>query len=289
MFKNILLPVYNSHATEKIIPYALALAEKNEAIITLITIIENSATAEAQTSAENYLRAVAESLYKKTDGQYKVDWLIGRGELEKEIARYAEDKQCDLVCLASSVKKGLLQHITGSHSERIIRAVNTLVLVVNSAEERRWDQVFSHLLIPIDNSDDSKKAINLSKDMAQKLGLRVTLFTMVYHINNTNNTDIVGLSATTDDFINKENFQEASSHLKKIAAEMSDIGISVTSKTVIGDDSTTEIAQALDESKADLTIMTTRASSPISAFLMGSNVRKIIDMNCLPILMVKQK
>jgi len=288
MFKNILLPIYEGRPAACVVPYALALAENHQASLTFLTVLENSASAEEESKAEDFLKNTTETVFRDTKGEYPISWSIERGELEKTVAKYVTEHQCDLVCLASSVTKGLLQRITGNHSERILRAVSCPVLVADHEVEKPWGLKFSHLLIPIDYVQDNNNAIELGKEMASKLGLSITLFTMVYQINNTNNTDIIGLATPVDDFINKANFDEAHEHLDKVATQIEALGIPTSAKTVIGNDSANEIVKAIAENSCDLTIMTTRESTPAKAFFMGSNVSKIISMNCLPILMIKQ-
>jgi len=289
MFKNILLPIYNNRRAERAIPYALEFAERAGAHLTFITIVDKNTSTDEENKAIDYIKNVSEETYKLADGKVNVCWELGRGELEKTIARYVEKKAIDLVCLASSTQKGLITTITGNHTERITRAVHCPALVVSNDEIKEYGYIFSHILMPLDGSEDSTNAQVIGAKLAKTFKLSITLFTMVQPVSIAGGADLVGLSGVTNNMINKENFKEARQHLEEVAASMTEQGIDATFKTVMGTNSADEIAKAFKEYKADLTVMVTRDYSPMEAFFMASTSRKIVSMDCLPVLMIRQK
>jgi|GEM_PF-3107238 len=289
MFKNILLPIYDNRRAERAIPYALEFAERSSANLTFITIIDKNASSDDESKSIDYVKGVAEETYKLAGGKVNVRWELGRGDLEKTIAKYSEENAIDLVCLASSTQKGLIIAITGNHTERIARAVHCPALVISNDETKEYGRVFSHILMPLDGTEDSINAQIIGTELAKTFKLPITLFTMVQPVSTADGADLVGLSGSTDDMINKENFKEARQYLEEVAASMTEQGIDATFKTVIGTNSADEIAKAFKEYKADLTVMATRDYSPVGAFFMASTSRKIVAMDCLPVLMIRQK
>lgn len=142
MYKKILLPLDGSPLAEKAIPYATALAEKFESEVIIFRVFESliekkSLPLDAYTigmeSVRNigreYLEGVRRDMEKRG---VRAQVVTVEGHPQREIVRYAEANEVDLIVLNSRGKSGVSRWLLGSIADRVTRGVEVPVLLVKA-------------------------------------------------------------------------------------------------------------------------------------------------------------
>ena len=127
------------------------------------------------------------------------------------------------------------------------------------------EKVIGRILLPLDGTKDSKKAIPIVQDLAQKLKSEVILFMMVQ---------------------NSAQEKEAKEYLKGIGSTLQRLGINISWRVVLGEDKSKEINDAGNEVQADLIAMATLGRSLVDTWAPKSVARKLLNTGDRPLLIV---
>jgi len=145
MYKRILLTLDGSDLAEQALPHAVAQAQRFQAELILLKVIEplgekfskrgaafNRAEETIHDFASEYLERVAAGLHNQ-DIQFRVVMLEGRPY--EEIIRFAESEQVDLIVICTRGHSGFSRWLMGSVAERVTRGVHIPVLLVRARKE----------------------------------------------------------------------------------------------------------------------------------------------------------
>ena len=139
-YKRILLPLDGSTLAERALPHAIAQAQRFEAEIILLKVIESlprrgglahgafeRAEKELKTWAREYLEGVAANL-KEQGIPVQVATVID--DPHKAIVWFAESNQVDLIVMCTRGQSGLSRWLIGSVADRVVRGAKIPVLLV---------------------------------------------------------------------------------------------------------------------------------------------------------------
>ena len=143
MFKHILLPTDGSELSEKAINEGIRLAKKLDAKVTGVCIIperhpvfyETEIPAEALTQIAKQSKEGAEAylaVIQKKAGETGVACEVGcevNDNIYEAIIRVAEQKDCDLIMMASHGRRGVKAFIIGSETQKVLTHSKIPVLV----------------------------------------------------------------------------------------------------------------------------------------------------------------
>lgn len=145
MYKRILLPLDGSALAEQALPRAIAQAERFQAEVVLLRVLEplprdqglsQAAVKRAEeltsTMAREYLENIAAGLQEQG---IPVQVVIIEGRPHTEILRFAETNQVDLIVICSRGRSGFSRWLMGSVADRVVRGASTPVLLVRSSGE----------------------------------------------------------------------------------------------------------------------------------------------------------
>jgi universal stress protein A len=143
--KNILVPTDFSEHSDKALKQALDIAEKYDAKVTLLHVIDRAVQqcavdyclpqeAVDQLERESFNKSEAElhDEVARVAGKtaVRIDYDILRGVPYDVILREEHDKDIDLIVIASHGKDGLLGHLMGKVADRVVEKATSEVLVV---------------------------------------------------------------------------------------------------------------------------------------------------------------
>ena len=144
--RNIVVPVDFSGYTPKLVDYAVYLGTSLSAklhIVHVIDMISGDAMLGMPLSAEYQLRyekgarekidALVDDLEQRSSG---TTGHIVSGEPVKEIVKYAELLQADLIVISTHGSKGLESILLGSVARRVVKHAHCPVLVMNPFRDR---------------------------------------------------------------------------------------------------------------------------------------------------------
>jgi nucleotide-binding universal stress UspA family protein len=136
--------------------------------------------------------------------------------------------------------------------------------------------VFSKVLLAIDGSEQSARAIETAVEFAKKMGSEV----LVFHLH-----ELISVSGGAHDF----DVTEADAQLAVDAAKtLQDKGVKATSTRAQAFYGYTaqHIVEAANEFGADVIVMGSRGRSGLSGLLLGSVTQKVLHMTEKPVLVV---
>jgi nucleotide-binding universal stress UspA family protein len=143
--------------------------------------------------------------------------------------------------------------------------------------------VYERALIPLDGSMVAEGIIPFILQTAGPLGLDVTLLRVV-----TPSRPAVAVEAGPVVLDNTEELRaEAEAYLVPIATELRANGIRVTTEVRRGDP-VDEILAAIQDSKADLVIMTTHGRTGFGRLLFGSVAEAVLRHADVPVILMRQ-
>lgn len=179
------------------------------------------------------------------------------------IVRQVKDEDYDSVIMGRSGEKGKQLHL-GSTTEKVVRHATVPVLVV--AESRR----ISKILVPVDGSRASEKALRYAVDLAKKMGAKITLL----HVQES------GLSRVRPEVTKGI----GNAILSKAAGKVKDVEFD---KMLKSGSPGTVVAQTADQENYDLIVMSDKGHSGARRFLFGSVSSHVLHYANRAVLIVK--
>jgi len=103
-----------------------------------------------------------------------VDYIVREGSIFSTIGEVAKEIGANLLTLGTHGKMGL-QHIMGSYAMKVIGSSPTPVIVV---QERGFREGYKNIVLPIDDTMESKQKVKWAIHIARKFNSTVHIFTM---------------------------------------------------------------------------------------------------------------
>jgi nucleotide-binding universal stress UspA family protein len=188
MFHKILVPLDGSDLAQTALDPALALARHSGAEVILLRVPEmirmmvpapvgyglmypDQSLQHSTVQAQKYLRSVEEA-WARPGLRLRAE--VRDGEPAWVIVDMALEERVDLIVMSSHGYTGLTRWMYGSVAEKVLRAAPCPVLVVRSA-----GRLLDKMLIPLDGSQFSERALGPGLAVADGLGASVTLLQAV--------------------------------------------------------------------------------------------------------------
>jgi len=305
MFEKILVPLDFSEASEIVVPYAEELAGKLGSEI-ILYYVRAKDHAELEHFFLDYLdnlaKTIKQNVKKKSAKEIKVTTDVATGEPSQNICELVSKNKIDLIIMASVSAAGLkIGKMLGSVADHVCHTAPIPVLLIRPqhAQLTRKRNLFNKILIPIDGSELSKRAITVGQEAAAQLKIPVVLFemvTMVYPSRGTpyiNGTDYIKVNERDEQVIeynyakmNQAEERGVLAEMISIEKELRDQELTVDYRITSGIDAAKEIIQINKEVGTDLIIMATHGRSGLDRWLMGSVAEKVFRYGEVPLLLV---
>ncbi len=140
--------------------------------------------------------------------------------------------------------------------------------------------MYSSILVAVDDSEQSARAVSAAGELAKLSGATVHLF----HVRE--RQEVIGKSGGSFDV---EDAEEVTALLERSVAALSASGVTTTTKSVhvpIGHVAN-EIVKAAAEAGADTIVMGSHGRSSLAAVVLGSNAYKVLHLADRPVLVVR--
>ena len=291
-FKNILIPVDFSAFSENAVEYGLFLAEKFCAKITLLHTIalfqedvnegENLALFKKAIEEREKQRAAQLQIHcdHGKERGVKVESVLLRGISTPEtILDYIIDHDFDLVILGTHGRTGVSKWLFGSVAEKLVRHSPVPVLTVRKDWKR---QAIEHVLVPVDFSEFSKRAVGKGLDIALEYGAKITF------LHSVEQEAHPAFYATQLESIFKINPQ-LKKKIKENLMAFCEVPEEDANFSVVEGKAHTAIAQFAADNRVDMVVMATRGLGALDQLLLGSNAERVMRKAEVPVLTVGRK
>jgi len=137
--------------------------------------------------------------------------------------------------------------------------------------------MITHILIPVDGSEHSKKALELGGDLAKKYGASVHLIHVTESPVREHTMALGGAALTLH--ASPEELKEAGSKAVEFATEyLHNHGVKNVTSEVTGGSPAHRIVESAKEVHADMIVMGSRGLSDLAGLLVGSVSHKVTNM-----------
>ena len=296
MFEKILIPLDGSNLSEMALPYGEELAGRLGSELILLHVhgpehqeYEHMHQLYLDLMAENIRRNIAK---KRPEGpELKVITEVETGEPRENICKLVEKNDIDLIIMttAGSSSTGAAKTL-GSVTDQVCRTVPIPVMLIriDNAEKFKGEKrIFNRILLPLDGSELSKKALPVGKELADKLMIPITLFQMV--------SVFLPYGGEAAPFVDYDKFtrdeeKRVSTEILALEKEMkAEKNLMVTHSISSGVDAAQEIIKLGEKIGADLVVMSTHGRSGLGRFVLGSVAEKILRYGETPLLLVNAR
>jgi len=299
MFKHILIPIDGSVLAEAALPAAVFLAEKLQARITLMHVIERNAPDKVHgqphlkdpQDAERYLNELAKRSFPE---RIRVDCHVHANEVDDvagSIVAHADELKHDLVIMCSHGRGAALHMFLGSIAQSVIALGGQPVLITHP-DEQGQPPAFScrHILVPMDDNPEHAKALPVSKDLARACGATLHIVSVIPELATLSGDKAAAskmLPGTTSQLL-ELTAQDANKYFQNMEDGLRQEGFEASAHVLRGDPASL-IVEAAVRAQIDLIVISTHGKTGMNAFWSGSVAHRICCQSRIPLLLIPIK
>jgi nucleotide-binding universal stress UspA family protein len=278
----ILVPLDGSELAEGALPYAAALAKALRCEIVLMTAWEGveselgaqfpSMALEIQQKADAHYSQYLDGLRQRAGGA-GVQAMIRAGDAGDEILRAAEETQSRMIVVATHGRSGIGRWLYGSTASHVLRHATAPVVAVgpHALEHPRQTVELKHIMVPLDGSELSERALPAGQALAKVLGGRLSLVRAV-------NWAVQSYPYTLPDAyvpqVDEELEAGAKAYLRRKEDEVKDVE---RAAFVVRGSSSQGLLDFVEKEAVDLVVMTTHARAGLARAALGSVADRMIQ------------
>jgi len=203
-----------------------------------------------------------------------------QGDPADKILEQAELDGADLICLGTHGRQGVERLILGSVAETVLRRSSCPVLTVSEEGDEKVlrDASFSNILCALDFAPCSLRALDLAFSLAEQMGSRLTVLSVVEWLSDGPDEDDPDLNA-----FRSRMQQSVQERVDEVIPEPMRRRIEIETVVRVGKPYR-EILAELDARDAELVIMGVRGRNPLDLMLFGSTTHRIVRLASCPVL-----
>jgi len=303
MYKSILVPLDGSPFAEHALPIARSLAGRQGATLHLVCVhvpvaigyVEDLATLDDQLEAENkaqereYLDEVTHRLAMAPKVPVLSTLVEGwAGRIAEVLQDYVTAQGIDLVVMTTHGRGALSRFWLGSVADELVRRGPVPILLVRPPEgegppEICQDQIFRHILIPLDGSALSEKILEPAIALGQRMQADYTLLQVIELMLPVNFSpeDAGGVDQQLLELLQVD----ARHYLEGVAERMRGQGLQVQSRIVFNHQPAVAILEEAGKQGIDLIAMETHGHGGLTRLLVGSVADKVLRSASVPVLL----
>lgn len=297
MYAKILIPLDGSKTSERVLPFARALAGTLKLPVELLEVVDVSAVsapggsekaphldaliAEGERECREHLKMVA--------GEFpgsKVGCMVERGTPADVIIERAAADKGTLIAMATHGRSGVNRWMMGSVAEKVLRGSESTMFLVRADEDARPDgtAMIRSIVVPLDGSELAESVLPSAVEIAKSLDLEVILC-RAYELaasayygseDNLPNYDAM--------LLNLKN--EVEGYLTDKAASLKQAGLAKVSWIALAGAGADEIVRYTRGHPDALIAMCTHGRSGVRRWVLGSVTERVVRRSEDPVLVV---
>ena len=296
MFTHLLIPLDGSSLAETVLPAARHLAEKLNAWVTLVHVIEQNAPSEIHgekhltnaAEAESYLAKIAQNAFPPT---VRVERHVHTSEVKdvaRSIVQHVEEFATDLTILCAHGKGGLHDILFGAMAQQVISIGSTPALIFRPADDSSMGE-FScgKILVALDGNQGHEEGLKVAVGLAEKCGIPVHLVMVIPTLGTISGSWTATSRITPGSTARMLEIavEDAIEYLRKQQAELMQKGISASAEILRGDPAT-NITDTARANNCSMIILGTHGKVGMAAFWSGSITPRVFKKCRIPLLLV---
>ena len=199
------------------------------------------------------------------------------------ILDYAQGEDMDLIVMGTHGRRGLGHLFLGSVAEKVVRHAPCPVLTIRGVEGPKPVENIERILVPMDFSEHSKKALRYAVNIAKSYEARLQLL----HVVEENMNPFIYLSGTVPLIEVRPDIKEKSREaLQKYLKEIDEPEVPADIHVTMGH-AASDVVSFAEKKASDLIVISTHGLTGIDHLLMGSVTEKVVRMAPCPVFTVK--
>jgi len=302
--RRVLVPLDGSPFAEHALPWALEIAHRADARLDLVTVHTAAPPSllgelpsaerwheEARIRSRNYLSELADEVVIVEDVSAETSLLEGKS-VSRELSRYVEDREIDLVVMTTHGRTGADRAWLGSVAESLLRRVRVPVLLVRAAQEtrgaRRRDRLFRRVMVALDGSALAEHALDFGLTLGSLDGAR---FELVRAVDPTPVAATLYMPHGIDAFhdLIERDAEQAAHYLEEQRRRLERRGYAVDTLVLSDPDPARALLQHMETGRFDLLVTGTHGRRGVSRLLLGSVADKLVRGAGTPVLVVPRR
>lgn len=296
MFKNLIVPLDGSRLSESILPMAVFFAQKLQASVTLVHVIEKNAPdvihGETHLShpeqAEEYLEDVHRRMFPPGIRVEKHVHRTAITDVAGSIVEHAQEFESDLVMMCTHGRGGFRKLLYGSIAQQVVAFGITPVLLVRPTEGGNAAFLSGRpFLAPLDGTPMREQAVPVAAGLAAACGAELRLLMVVPTMATLSGVDTatrILLPATTEEILGFAH-EDAEHYMRDLVSRHQLPNSKITADIRRGDPADMILAEA-HKIGVDLIVLTTTGKAGMEAFWSSSLAHKISNRTHLALLLI---
>ncbi|HWP48446.1 MAG TPA: universal stress protein [Candidatus Limnocylindrales bacterium] len=303
MYRSILVPLDGSTFAEHALPIARSIAHRAGATLHLVSVhmpvaigyVDDLATLDDRLEAENkaHERAYLDEVIKRLAMDPKVPvtstlvegWV---GRVAEVLRDYVMAKNIDLVVMTTHGRGALSRFWLGSVADELVRQAPVPILLVRPREGEETpdisrDQIFQHILIPLDGSTLSEKILEPAITLGRLTQADYTLLRVIELMLPANFSP--EYSVGVDQQLLELLQVDARHYLEEVAERLRGRMLQVQTKIVFNYQPALAILEEAEKQGSDLIAMETHGHGGLTRLLVGSVADKVLRSAPVPVLL----
>jgi nucleotide-binding universal stress UspA family protein len=307
MYRSILVPLDGSVFGEQALPWALCLARRCGAALTLMHVhapirsvylegaifLDESLETDLRDRQQTYLQGVANRL-RRVRPDMPVAIKIVEGEVAQLLAAEVASHGADLVVMTTHGRGPLGRFWLGSVADLLVRQSPAPVLLIRpgkAAVDLGQEPMLKHVLVPLDGTLLAEQILEPAMTMAKLMEAGITLARIVkpvvpvsYPVEAATMTQAVQSIQLRVEQLQAQLLDEARKYLDTVAARVRTRGFSVETLVDIEQQPAVAILHAAGETNRSLIALETHGRRGLSRLFLGSVADKVIRGAGVPVL-----
>ena len=274
IINKILIPYDFSETADLSLEHAVFMAKLLQAEITLLHIVESvsftSAISHAfgglekkiETATNEKLEEIARNIHLKSGVTLNIRSEVGR--IYKKICQVAKEIDSDIIVMGTHGASGYQKFSVGTNTSRVVQEAPCPVISVQTHAKNLG---FKKIVVPIDESHESRQKVPFAIELARKYGAHI---------------HIVGLVNFQDaDLIRKFKIK-----VEQVEEWVVQHDLNYDTRYIEGNDLAAMTMQAAEDADADLLVIMTEQEPSLTGFLLGTYATKVVNNSRIPVLSV---
>ncbi len=308
MYRKMLVLLDGSELAEVVFPFAKELAASLDLEVFLLQVY-GARGRELVPAHRAYIESAAERLAAQVEDvqdrlgvpaeerRAEVHGELADGHYADEILRFAEEREVELILMASHGRSGIRRWRMGSVADKVLRASKLPVLfvhagVTDAVPYDKWPS--KSLIVPLDGSEKAESVLPHVETLATQRAIEPIAVTLLrvcdppiapsYY-----SPELSGVPLNWGEFMEQEITrckQAATEYLATTAKRLADQGVKVKSEVLVGK-AADEIIDFANKEPYSIVVMATHGRSGLSRLVYGSVAESVLLGIPNPILLAK--
>lgn len=197
----------------------------------------------------------------------KISVHLVTGKIRKEISKFAEENNVDLVVMGTKGDHGLHEMFIGSNAYAVVSSTDKPVITVQMKPSA---QMYKHILVPIDNTLYSREKLRYAVEMAEKFGSKLHLY---------------GLIGNT--FSDDEKYRlRLAKKMEQVEEYLKEIKISYGTRIEQSDNIAMSVLNYAKELDADLILIANEHDEAVLGWVVSSLTQQIVNHSPIPVMSI---